>query len=81
MVGEIEDHYVHFYIQLQNTCIAYEALLSLQLLEHGENSRQRTTGWEWKYVNMEQSISGCGRGLSSMSYCSENQNGLIIETV
>ncbi len=79
---EDEDSYVPFYIQLQNTWIAYETLLSLQLLEPRENGRQRTTGWGWEYANTGQSVSGCGRGLSSMiSYCSEIKKGLIIETI
>ncbi len=41
--GENEDSYVHFYIQIQNTCIPYKSLL-LQLLEHEENDGQSTTG-------------------------------------
>ncbi len=36
----VEDSYVDFYIQLRNTCTAYETLLSLQLLERGENGEQ-----------------------------------------
>ncbi len=40
MLGENKDYYVHFYIQLQNTCIAYEILLTLKLLERGENGRE-----------------------------------------
>ncbi len=39
------------YIQLQNTCIVYETLLPLQLLECRENDGQHTTGWGWIYVN------------------------------
>ncbi len=74
-----EDSYVYSYIKLQKHC--YETLLSLHLLECGENARQRTTGWGWKYANTRQSVSSRGRSLSSMtSYNSENQNGLIIET-
>ncbi len=71
-----------FYItKLQITCITCKTL-SLQLLERGENDGLRTTGWRRKYDNTGQSFSGCGRGRSNMtSYCSENQNGLIIETV
>ncbi len=38
-----EDTYVQSYVQAQNTGIAYETLLTLQLLEHGENGGQRTT--------------------------------------
>ncbi len=51
-----EDSYVHFYIQLQNTWIFYETLLSLNLLEHGERGvynwlrakiNKRTDNGEW----------------------------------
>ncbi len=55
--GVLSGSYVHFYIQLQNTCITYETLL-LQLLECTENDGQRTTDWGQKYANTEQSVSG-----------------------
>ncbi len=41
MLGENEDSYVQSYIQTQGTGIACETLLTLQLLEHGENEGQR----------------------------------------
>ncbi len=37
MLGENEDTYVQSYIQTQSMGIAFETLLMLQLLEHGEN--------------------------------------------
>ncbi len=42
-------------------------------------AQTEVTGWGQKYINMRQSVSGGRLGL--MPYCSENQKGLIIETV
>ncbi len=41
MLGENEDSYVQSHIQTQSTGIACETLLTLQLLERGENEGQR----------------------------------------
>ncbi len=47
MLGENEESYVQSYIQTQSTGIACEILLTLQLLERGENEEQRNR-WGWK---------------------------------
>ncbi len=64
MLGENEDAYVQFFIQTQNTGIAYETLLTLQLLEHRENAGQRTTKHKLaeggNYSNAGLSVSGRG---------------------
>ncbi len=43
MLWKNEDSYVQSYIQTQEHGIACETLLTLQLLEHGENEKQRNS--------------------------------------
>ncbi len=85
MLGENEDSYVKSCIQTQNTGIAYETLLTLQLLEHEENGEQRTTkqlAEEGSYSNAGLSVSSCGRGLNNvMSNCLENQNTCLVRLI
>ncbi len=81
MLGENEDSYVQSYIQTQSTGIAYETLLTLQLLKRRGNGGQRTTAETGNYGNAGLSVKSCGRGLNYvMSYCLENQNGRPSET-
>ncbi len=64
MLGENEDSYVQSYIQTQNTGIACETLLTLQLLERGEQRRtaynQTQLADDGHYANAGLSVSGCG---------------------
>ncbi len=63
-----------FYIQLQNTCIAYETL-SIQLLEHGKmtGSVQLAEGGDMQIRDSTSVVMG--------GAWAENQNGLITEIV
>lgn len=51
MLVENKDSDVQSYIQKQNKGIAYEKLLTLQLLESGENGGQHTTAEGGNYGN------------------------------
>ncbi len=69
MLGENEDSYVQSYIQTQSTGIAYKTLLTLQLLERGENGGQRTTAEVGNYSNAGLSINPCGPGRPYAVWC------------
>ncbi len=55
MLGENKDSYIHSYIQTQSRGIACETLLTLHLLERGENEGQRNRLgrklWQRRAVN------------------------------
>ncbi len=81
MLGENEDSYVQSYMQTQSIGIACETLLTLQLLERGENEGQRTTAEGGNYSNAGLSINPRGPALRNVtSHCGENQNGRPSET-
>ncbi len=81
MLGENEDSYVQSYMQTQSTGIAYETLLTLQLLERRENGGQRTTAECVNYGNAGLSINPRGPALRNVtSHCGENHNGKPSET-
>ncbi len=70
MLGENEDSYVQSYIQTQSTGIAYETLLTLQLLDRGENGGQRTTAEGGNYSNAGLWINPRGPALYNVtSHC------------
>ncbi len=70
MLGENEDSYVQSYIQTQSTGIACETLLTLQLLERGENEGQLTTDEGGNYGNTGLSINPRGLALCNVtSHC------------
>ncbi len=70
MLGEYEDSYVQSCIQIQSTGIACETLLTLQLLEHGENGEQRTTAEGRNYGNAGLSINPRSPALRNVtSHC------------
>ncbi len=81
MLGENTDCYVQSYILTQNTGIACETLLTLQMLESRENGGQLITAEGGNYGNAGLSIGPCGPALCNvMSHCIENQNGRLSET-
>ncbi len=58
MLRENEDTYVHFYIQLQNSCIAYETLLWLESTEKMTDGIQLEEGGNMQIEDSPSAIVG-----------------------